>query len=103
MTRGVKIDRFKGIIRSIFNPPPTTDMQKKFNLLEWLKTMKTLALIRLFIENWLRKLISFILAVIIWMVVDPFDDDDQNRFQYPCPGHQYPRKRLSKACRSTES
>ncbi|HSX11177.1 MAG TPA: diadenylate cyclase CdaA [Chlamydiales bacterium] len=37
MTRGVKIDRFKGIIRSIFNPPPRT-MQTKFNLLEWLKT-----------------------------------------------------------------
>jgi diadenylate cyclase len=37
MTRGVKIDRFKGIIRSIFNPPPKT-MQNKFNLLEWLKT-----------------------------------------------------------------
>lgn len=37
MTRGVKIDRFKGIIRSIFNPPegmtPT-----KFKILEWLKT-----------------------------------------------------------------
>lgn len=37
MTRGVKIDRFKGIIRSIFNPPPRI-MQTKFNLLEWLKT-----------------------------------------------------------------
>lgn len=24
MTRGIKIDRFKGIIRSVFNPPPTT-------------------------------------------------------------------------------
>jgi diadenylate cyclase len=37
MTRGVKIDRFKGIIRSIFNPPPRT-MQTKFSFLEWLKT-----------------------------------------------------------------
>jgi len=37
MTRGVKIDRFKGIIRSIFNPPPRM-RQAKFNFLEWLKT-----------------------------------------------------------------
>ena len=37
MTRGVKIDRFKGIIRSIFNPPPRI-LQTKFSILEWLKT-----------------------------------------------------------------
>ncbi|PIS03118.1 MAG: TIGR00159 family protein [Chlamydiae bacterium CG10_big_fil_rev_8_21_14_0_10_42_34] len=37
MTRGVKIDRFKGIIRSIFNPPPRAT-QSKFNFIEWLKT-----------------------------------------------------------------
>ena len=37
ITRGVKIDRFKGIIRSIFNPPAKTPLQQKFNLLEWLK------------------------------------------------------------------
>lgn len=39
MTRGVKIDRFKGIIRSIFNPPPRM-MQgpSKFKFLEWLKS-----------------------------------------------------------------
>ena len=37
MTRGVKIDRFKGIIRSIFNPPATIKMQTKFNFREWLK------------------------------------------------------------------
>lgn len=37
MTRGVKIDRFKGIIRSIFNPPPRM-IQSKFSLREWLKT-----------------------------------------------------------------
>ncbi|HSX25455.1 MAG TPA: diadenylate cyclase CdaA [Chlamydiales bacterium] len=38
MTRGVKIDRFKGIVRSIFNPPPRMSLQNRFNLLEWLKT-----------------------------------------------------------------
>lgn len=38
MTRGIKIDRFKGIIRSIFNPPPKTGLPAKFNLVEWLKT-----------------------------------------------------------------
>jgi len=38
MTRGVKMDRFKGIIRSIFNPPPRMNIQKKFNFIEWLKT-----------------------------------------------------------------
>ena len=38
MTRGVKIDRFKGIIRSILNPPTKTTLQSKFNFLEWLKT-----------------------------------------------------------------
>lgn len=37
MTRGIKIDRFKGIVRSIFNPPPSA-IQKKFNLLEWIKS-----------------------------------------------------------------
>jgi len=37
MTRGVKIDRFKGILRSIFNPPAHV-ARKKFNFLEWLKT-----------------------------------------------------------------
>lgn len=36
MTRGVKIDRFKGILRSIFNPPRTN--QTKFSFMEWLKT-----------------------------------------------------------------
>lgn len=36
MTRGVKIDRFKGIIRSIFNPPVDTK-KKNFKLLEWFK------------------------------------------------------------------
>ncbi len=36
MTRGVKIDRFKGIIRSIFNPPARLGASK-FNLREWLK------------------------------------------------------------------
>ncbi len=37
MTRGVKIDRFKGIIRSIFNPPSSMKLQPKFSFLEWLK------------------------------------------------------------------
>ncbi len=37
MTRGVKIDRFKGIIRSIFNPPLKKPLRTRFNLLEWLK------------------------------------------------------------------
>jgi len=38
MTRGVKIDRFKGIVRSIFNPPPKMKPQSKFNFFEWLRT-----------------------------------------------------------------
>ena len=38
MTRGVKMDRFKGIIRSIFNSPTKINLQEKFNFLEWLKT-----------------------------------------------------------------
>jgi len=37
MTRGIKIDRYKGIIRSIFNPPNKISFQNKFNLKEWLK------------------------------------------------------------------
>lgn len=37
MTRGVKIDRFKGIIRSIFNPPAKKPFTAKFNFKEWLK------------------------------------------------------------------
>lgn len=38
MTRGIKIDRFKGIIRSIFTQQPRMSLQTKFNLLEWLRT-----------------------------------------------------------------
>lgn len=38
MTRGVKIDRFKGILRSIFNPPTRVKMPSKYNLWEWVKT-----------------------------------------------------------------
>ncbi len=37
MTRGIKIDRFKGILRSIFNPPPKAH-PTKFNFWQWLKT-----------------------------------------------------------------
>lgn len=37
ITPGVKIDRFKGIIRSIFTPPQKTDFKGQFNLREWLK------------------------------------------------------------------
>lgn len=33
MTRGVKIDRFKGIVRSVFNPPKAS-MRARFNLWE---------------------------------------------------------------------
>lgn len=38
MTRGIKIDRFKGIIRSIFNPPEILTSSSRFNIFEWLKT-----------------------------------------------------------------
>ena len=37
MTRGVKIDRFKGIIRSIFTVPPQPDFKSEFKLLKWFK------------------------------------------------------------------
>ncbi len=36
MTRGIKIDRFKGIIRSIFTPPRST-IEKGFDLIGWIK------------------------------------------------------------------
>jgi diadenylate cyclase len=36
MTRGIKIDRFKGIIRSVFNPPKTS-MESSLNIVERLK------------------------------------------------------------------
>jgi diadenylate cyclase len=36
MTKGVKIDRFKGIIRSIFNPDEARN--GKFNIMDWLRT-----------------------------------------------------------------
>lgn len=39
MTRGVKVDRFKGILRSIFNPPKTI-VERSFNPLEKLKPWK---------------------------------------------------------------
>jgi uncharacterized protein (TIGR00159 family) len=37
ITKGIKIDRFKGIIRSVFNPPNKIPFQNKFNFKEWLK------------------------------------------------------------------
>jgi diadenylate cyclase len=37
MTRGVKADRFKAIIRSIFTPPPPKDLKSRFNLKEWVQ------------------------------------------------------------------
>jgi diadenylate cyclase len=37
MTRGIKIDRFKGIIRSVFNPPLKKTLQNRFRLREWLR------------------------------------------------------------------
>jgi len=37
MTRGVKSDRFKGIIKSIFNPPSKTSLKEKFKIKEWIK------------------------------------------------------------------
>lgn len=35
MTRGLKVDRFKGIIRSVFNPPKVS-IQSRFNPIKWL-------------------------------------------------------------------
>ncbi len=37
MTRGIKVDRFKGIIRSVFNPPLKKNLQSRFRLREWLR------------------------------------------------------------------
>lgn len=37
MTRGIKADRFKGILRSIFTPMPTADYPRNFNFFRWLK------------------------------------------------------------------
>ncbi len=37
MTRGIKLDRFKAIIRSVFNPPLKKTLQKRFKLKEWIK------------------------------------------------------------------
>ncbi len=37
ITRGVKMDRFKAIIRSIFTPPPQKDFKAHFSLKDWMK------------------------------------------------------------------
>ena len=37
MTRGIKVDRFKGIIRSIFNPTGQKTFKTRFNLREWFR------------------------------------------------------------------
>ena len=37
MTRGIKADRFKGIIRSIFTPPQEKDFKSRFSLREWMR------------------------------------------------------------------
>ncbi|MCF7806357.1 MAG: diadenylate cyclase CdaA [Simkaniaceae bacterium] len=37
MTRGIKIDRFKGILRSIFNPSPQKIKKARFNFASWFR------------------------------------------------------------------
>ncbi len=37
ITRGVKPDRFKAVIRSIFTPPPKKDYKTPFRLRDWIK------------------------------------------------------------------
>jgi DNA integrity scanning protein DisA with diadenylate cyclase activity len=37
MTRGIKADRFKGILRSIFTSAHTGEYPRTFNILRWLK------------------------------------------------------------------
>jgi len=37
MTHGVKPDRFKGVIRSLFTPPPVSELKGELNFLQWLK------------------------------------------------------------------
>jgi diadenylate cyclase len=37
ITRGIKIDRYKGIIRSIFNPPIITEDRSRFKIFKWLR------------------------------------------------------------------
>jgi diadenylate cyclase len=37
ITPFVKVDRFKGIIRSVFTPPQKPDFRSQFNLREWIK------------------------------------------------------------------
>ncbi len=37
MTRGVKLDRFRGIVRSIFNPP-ANKVQSKIKIKKWFKS-----------------------------------------------------------------
>ncbi|NGX51364.1 MAG: Cyclic di-AMP synthase CdaA [Chlamydiae bacterium] len=37
ITRGLKSDKFKGIIRSVFNPPLKKTLQRRFRFREWLK------------------------------------------------------------------
>jgi diadenylate cyclase len=37
MTRGIKIDRFKGIIRSLFTPVSSQDLKSRWNLFEWIR------------------------------------------------------------------
>ena len=38
MTRGIKIDRFKGVLRSIFVLPPKKDLKSQLSIRQWLKT-----------------------------------------------------------------
>ena len=37
MTRGVKADRFKAVIRSIFTPPPQKDLKSFLSLKDWIR------------------------------------------------------------------
>jgi diadenylate cyclase len=37
ITKGIKLDRLKGVLRSIFTPLPSTIVRKRFNVLEWIR------------------------------------------------------------------
>ena len=69
ITRGIKVERFKVIIRSLFSTEEEKTEETKKNFYIWDESIMQYFK-KIFVDNWFRKLISLFVAIIIWFVVN---------------------------------
>ena len=78
MTRGVKVDRFKGIIRSVFSPPKTSYpfQLKHLGTTEFMESLIN----NLFVHQWQRKLVGSCCRDCHLVLCQPYDHLLKNTF-----------------------